>query len=250
MIKAIIVDDESDAHVVIKKLLEKCSKKIDIIGTATSIEAAHKLILSTNPELVFLDIQMPDGNGFQLLNKFNVPTFDVIFTTAYEQYAIKAFKYAAIDYLLKPIHLEDLENAINRYSNEAEIVLKQNRFQVLLDNAGSNPFHFQKLALPSLNSYEMVNLKDIVYCKAEGNYTIVQLLNNKQIIVTKLIKWFEEILPMQTFFRIHKSYIVNLNLIIKVEKNEGIIIMENGLRFDIAERVKKIFFTAILSKNR
>lgn len=250
MIKAVIVDDETDAHVVIKKLLEKCSEKIEIIGTATSVETAYKLILNTNPQLIFLDIEMPDGTGFQLLNKFNSPSFDVIFTTAYEHYAIKAFKYAAIDYLLKPIHLEDLENAVNRFAQNRKLSLKQNRFQVLLDNIASNPYQFQKIALPSVNSYEMVKLKDIVYCKAEGNYTVVQLTNNKQLVVTKLIKWFEEVLPSETFFRIHKSYIVNLNLIVKVEKNEGVVVMENGLSFDIAERLKKDFFAAILHNNR
>ena len=247
MIKAIIVDDENDAHVVIKKLLEKCSQEVEIIGDALSVADGYELICKTKPDLVFLDIEMPDGNGFQLLNKFNVPTFEVIFTTAYENYAIKAFKFAAIDYLLKPIALDDLENAINRYINDKEILLKQNRFQVLIDNANSNPFQFQKLALPSLNSYEMVYLKDIVYCKAEGNYTMVELINGKQLTVTKLIKWFEETLPSQTFFRIHKSHIINLNLITKIEKNEGIVIMENGLHFDIAERIKKEFFALILS---
>jgi two-component system, LytTR family, response regulator len=250
MIKAIIVDDESDAHTVIKKMLEKCSIKVNIVGCATSIEDAGKLILNENPELIFLDIEMPGGNGFQLLNKFNPPPFDVIFTTAYEQYAIKAFKYAAIDYLLKPIHLNDLNDAVNRYNDNQKFLLKQNRFQVLIDNAGNDPYRFQKIALPSTNTYEMVSVKDIVCCKAEGNYTVVQLVNSKQLLVTKLIKWFEEMLPSQTFYRIHKSYIVNLNLIAKVEKNDGIVIMENGLRLDIAERIKKDFFTTILSQNR
>ncbi len=248
MINVIIVDDEADAHVVLKKLLAKCKIKTNIIGYANSCESAHALILQKKPDLVFLDIEMPGGTGFQLLNKFTTCPFDVIFTTAYEQYAIKAFKYSAVDYLLKPIHLEDLENALQRFQTNHQLLLKQNRFKVLLDATGQNPYQFHKLALPSSNSYEMVSLKDIIYCKAEGNYTTIQLVDGKQLFITKLIKWFEEMLPAQTFFRIHKSYIVNLNLIKKIEKNEGVIIMENGLRLDIASRIRKDFYAAILSQ--
>ncbi|TAL57534.1 MAG: response regulator transcription factor [Bacteroidetes bacterium] len=250
MIKAITVDDEPDAHVVLKKLLEKCPQKVNIIDSAHSLGSASSLILRHKPELVFLDIEMPGGSGFDLLNKFNPPSFEIIFTTAHERYAIKAFKCAAIDYLLKPIHLSDLQGALSRYEDNRKLLLKENKFQVLLDNTGTNPYQFHKLALPSASAYEMVNLKDIVYCKAEGNYTAVQLINDKQIFVTKLIKWFEEMLPPQTFFRIHKSYIVNLNLMTKIERNEGAVIMQNGARLYIAERIKKDFYTAILSHNR
>lgn len=151
---------------------------------------------------------------------------------------------------MKPINTGDLQAALSRYENNLQFLLKQNRFQVLLDTVNNDSYHFHKLALPSASSYEMVNLKDIVFCKAEGNYTVVQLINDKQILVTKLIKWFEDVLPSQIFFRIHKSHIVNLNLITKVERNEGAVILQNGSRLYIAERIKKDFFTAILSHSR
>ena len=249
MINAIIIDDEAKARESLKKTITSYCPEINVLAMGNNVDEAVKLINQLSPDLVFLDIEMPNGNGFTLFDKIRKPSFSTIFTTAYEEYAIKAFRIAALDYLTKPIDFRQLQEAVARYKNKQKIELKEQRLELLIENITNRPTEFNKIALPDNEGYTMVKISDIIYCQADGSYTIVHLLNGKKIITSKLLKLIEELLPTQTFYRIHKSYIVNLNLIkqyIKVDGNQ--VILENDIRLDVSERNKKDFLEKLLQK--
>lgn len=249
MINAIIIDDEAKARESLKKTIIAYCPEINILAMGNNVDEAVKLINQLSPDLVFLDIEMPNGNGFTLFDKIKNPTFSTVFTTAYEEYAIKAFRIAALDYLTKPIDFRQLQEAVIRYKNKQKIELKEQRLELLIENITNRPSEFNKIALPDNEGYTMIKISDIIYCQADSSYTIVHLLNGKKIITSKLLKLIEELLPAQTFYRIHKSYIVNLNLIkqyIKIDGNQ--VVLENDIRLDVSERNKKDFLDKLLQK--
>ncbi len=249
MINAIIIDDEAKARESLKKTITAYCPEINILAMGNNVDEAVKLINQLSPDLVFLDIEMPNGNGFTLFDKIKNPTFSTVFTTAYEEYAIKAFRIAALDYLTKPIDFRQLQEAVIRYKNKQKIELKEQRLELLIENITNRPSEFNKIALPDNEGYTMIKISDIIYCQADSSYTIVHLLNGKKIITSKLLKLIEELLPTQTFYRIHKSYIVNLNLIkqyIKIDGNQ--VVLENDIRLDVSERNKKDFLDKLLQK--
>lgn len=249
MINAIIIDDEAKARESLKKTITSYCPEINILAMGNNVDEAVKLINQLSPDLVFLDIEMPNGNGFTLFDKIKNPPFSTIFTTAYEEYAIKAFRIAALDYLTKPIDFRQLQEAVIRYKNKQKIELKEQRLELLIENITNRPSEFNKIALPDNEGYTMIKISDIIYCQADSSYTIVHLLNGKKIITSKLLKLIEELLPTQTFYRIHKSYIVNLNLIkqyIKIDGNQ--VVLENDIHLDVSERNKKDFLDKLLQK--
>ena len=251
MIKAIIIDDEIKARDSLKKTIALYCPEINILATGNNVDDAVNLIQQLSPDIVFLDIEMPNGNGFTLFDKIKNPTFTTIFTSAYEEYAIKAFRIAALDYLTKPIDYRQLQQAMVRFKNKQKIELKEQRLELLIDNMTNRPTEFNKIALPDIQGYTMVKTTDILYCEADSSYTIVHLINGKKIITSKLLKLIEELLPNQTFYRIHKSYIVNLNLIKKYVKNDGThVVLENDIRLDVSDRNKKEFLEKLLQKNK
>lgn len=249
MINAIIIDDEAKARESLKKTITTYCPEINILAMGNNVDEAVKLINQLSPDLVFLDIEMPNGNGFTLFDKIKNPTFNTVFTTAYEEYAIKAFRIAALDYLTKPIDFRQLQEAVIRYKNKQKIELKEQRLELLIENITNRPSEFNKIALPDNEGYTMIKISDIIYCQADSSYTIVHLLNGKRIVTSKILKLIEELLPTQTFYRIHKSYIVNLNLIkqyIKIDGNQ--VVLENDIRLDVSERNKKDFLEKLLQK--
>ncbi len=248
MIKAIVIDDECNARTALKKLVEKYCDSVSIIAEASSVTAGVELIKNLNPDLVFLDVEMPEHNGFSLFEKIAPITFEVIFTTAYDQYALKAIKYSALDYLLKPINIVDLQTAIAKVTSVKKLALNQNRFEVLVGNVNNNMHQLNKIAIPSIDSYVMVKITDILYCEADGNYAYIYLLNQEKILVSKTLKWIEELLPESTFFRIHKSYIINLNLMKKYLKTEDQVLMENEILLAVSDRQRKELIGKIVSK--
>lgn len=249
MINAIIIDDENRARESLKKTIAIYCPEINIVGTGSNVEDALKLIHQMTPDIVFLDIEMPNGNGFTLFDKIKNPNFTTIFTSAYEEYAIKAFRIAALDYLTKPIDYRQLQEAVTRFRTKQKIELKEQRLELLIDNMTNRPTEFNKIALPDLQGYTMVKTSDILYCQADSSYSIVHLINGKKVITSKLLKLIEELLPSETFYRIHKSYIVNLNLIKKYVKNDGNhVVLENDIRLDVSDRNKKEFLEKLLQK--
>jgi len=251
MIQAIIVDDERAAREELTKLIDTYCEDIKIVATGKNVSEARELIYKYSPDIVFLDIDMPMGNGFSLFDNIKNPGFDTIFTTAHQEYAIKAFRVSALDYLTKPIDYRELQEAIIKYKNKRKIELRERRIQLLLENMMNRPTEFNKLVLPDYEGYSLINTADIVYCQADGSYTHLHLLDGKKITTSKLLKQIEELLPDETFYRIHKSYIVNLNLIHRCSKIDGFsVILENGVVLDVSERTKKEFLDKLMRRNQ
>ena len=242
MIKALIVDDEEIARQTLSALIDKNCKDIQIIGFAEDVEEAEKLIIQAKPEIVFLDIEMPGKNGFELLELFQNPTFEVIFTTAYQEYALKAFRYAAIDYLQKPIDFRLLIQAIGRYKQKAENHFQKERYELLLKNIHFNSKEVIKIAIPTSDGYTFTQLSDIVFCKASKVYSEINLLNGDTIYASKSLKDLEELFPNNIFFRCHKSYLLNLNHCIEYKKTEEMILMLNNDLIPLSQRSKAEFF--------
>jgi two-component system, LytTR family, response regulator len=240
MIKVLIVDDEQSAGSILKILLEKHmpgEKQIEICNHPAE---ALNLLKTYQPTLVMLDIEMPGMNGFDFLNRASDWSFDVVFTTAYDQYAIKAIRFSALDYLLKPIDIVDLQNAVNRH-----IVKRQNSTissqQPLVDNLIYNLQQKDqqqfKLALSTSEGIFLYEPKEIVLLEGSSNYTKFFFANQKQLIVAKTLKEYEDILVEHQFLRVHKSYLVNKSHVLKVDK-EGVLELSNKMNIPISRRRK------------
>ena len=238
MIKALIVDDEENSRQTLNNMLEKYCEGVQIIGKAASVKAARVIIDNELPDVVFLDIEMPVENGFKLLEYYDQPTFDVVFTTAYDQYAVKAFKFSAIDYLLKPIDLEELRIAVEKVkSNKAES--KKPQYETLQYNINNK---LKKLALPTLEGYSFIDLDEILFCEASNNYTIVCSTSGKKVVVSKTLREYEDLLTEFNFFRVNRSHLINLNYILEYKKGRRpIIVMNNKTEVSLASSRKKEF---------
>ncbi|HBS89131.1 MAG TPA: DNA-binding response regulator [Bacteroidales bacterium] len=247
-IKAIIIDDEPEGIRAITNISKKYCDSIEIVGSATNIDDAVNLIKMKQPDLVFLDIILEPTNesGFDLFSRFSNYDFEVIFTTAHNDFAIKAIKYSALDYLEKPISLDDFKEAISKMIKKKNLLLNQKKLELLLENIKSNTGDFSKIALPSMNGYDFINVNDIIKCKADGSYTNIYFLNGKEMFVSKSLKEIEELLPENKFFRIHKSVTINLNYISKYISKEGNMVqLIDGSIESIAIRNKQEFFAIV-----
>jgi two-component system LytT family response regulator len=237
-LKAIIVDDEKKASDTLRKLLDKYCPDVEILADYQSIETAFKGITAQNPDLVFLDIELSDGTGFDLLSRFNLIEFDVIFITAYSDYAIKAFKFSAIDYLLKPVDIDELIIAVSKV--QQLISLRNIRYKTLLENIHTgNPL---KISIPIKGGMAFINVNDIVRLEADGAYTLVVENDGKKHTSTRNMKEYESILDPQSFFRIHSSHIINLSKVMKFTRTDGFTVeMSDGSTIEISRRRKEEF---------
>ncbi len=218
MIKAIIIEDEIRAQVYVKAVVEKIAPEIEVVAVCDDLPSGVIAIRKHKPNLVFLDIEMPKYNGLEIVNFFgeNEINFEIIFTTAYNQYAIQAFKTSALDYLLKPIDSEELKGAINRFKNKQK--LQYNSLQLAKEYFTSEA----KIAIPDGNNLQMISINEILFLKADSNYTQVVLTNGKKMITSRLLKNFEDALSQnKQFFRCHKSYIINTKFIESYSKSDG-----------------------------
>lgn len=215
-LKTIIVEDEQVSRDILRNYLSKYCPNVTILGEASNIQEAEKLIKKNELDLVFLDVEMPFGNAFDLLEKVENRTFETVFVTAYDHYAIEALNSDASYYLLKPISIDELIKAV---SVVTEIKEKENalQHQVL---APKNTAVHGKITIPQQDGFEVLDVNDIVFCKADDNYTEIHLANSKKL-VSKTLKYFEDILQEYAFARIHKSYLVNVNAIVKYKKGKG-----------------------------
>lgn len=245
MITAIIIDDEARGRQALKQKLQSYCTDVEILAEAADGLEAIDVISKYNPQLIFLDIEMPKMNGFEMLNAIKEKNFHIIFTTAYDQYAIKAIKYAAFDYLLKPIDIEELKTTV------ANIIHKENhqtkkQAELLQQNILHPKKSFNKLAVPTLEGLLFFDIQDIIRLEASSNYTNICLLNNNKIIASKTLKEFEELLPADLFFRIHHSHIINLHFLKRYIKGDGgQVEMQNGDFVDVARRKKDEFLKII-----
>lgn len=248
MYKTIIVDDEKGCRDTLESLLQDFPE-IKIIATVNSIELAQEAITQLQPHLVFLDIEMPGGTGFDMLEKLNTINFDIIFTTAYDQYAIKAIKYSALDYLLKPIDPTELGEAIHRFSSKKhDQDLINDKFKTLLSNLGSENSH-QKIAIPDGEGLSFVKIKDIVRFQSDGSYTYLHTLGDKKpILISKPIGDYQEMLTNETFIRVHRSHLINLEHVEKYIKGEGgVAVMIDKSKVEVSRRKKNDFIEALSS---
>lgn len=238
MIRAIIVDDEFNAIKNLKWEIENFSNDIQICDTFTNPIEAISAINYLKPDCVFLDIEMPEMDGFQLLNRLDYRDFDLIITTAYDNYAIKAFKEHAIDYLLKPIDSEDLSKTLDRVQKNKERNVLGEEVKKIIENLSNSQNNTKRLALPLIGKTVFVELDDIIYCKSDGNYTEIHLVNNQKETVSKKLKDIEAQLNTN-FFRIHHSYLVNLNTIKEVVTTDGNhVILKSGINIPVSRSNK------------
>jgi two-component system LytT family response regulator len=208
-----------------------------------------RAIKQHEPELVFLDIQMPEKNGFELFRYFDVVNFEVIFTTAYNQFAIKAIKRSALDYLLKPINNLELSEAVKKFENRNKGGMAQKKLSLLLENLNVNDQNVSKIAFPTVEGFELIHSNQILYCKAESNYCCIKRIDGHTKIATKTLKYVEEILPCGSFKRIHKSFVINLNYVVRYNKTNREVELTNGEKIPVSFRKEEDFINAILQNN-
>lgn len=233
-IKAIIVDDESAARDVLQNLLHRISSSVDVIGTAQDVPEAVLKIKELKPDVVFLDVQMPNYAGYEIVNFFDTIDFEIIFVTAFDQYAIKAFELSAVDYLVKPINRLRLKEAIEKLTEKIDRKDVAENYEVLLETLKEK--ELGKIIISELGGKHIIQLNDIIAIEAQGAYCNIHLQNGKSIVVSKNLKHFESTLPEdQVFFRSHKSWIINLEKIEQYWKSKG----EIKLQSDIVARLSK-----------
>ncbi len=247
MIKVLTIDDEPKNLRILKELLKTYCPQVDHIGEASNITEAAILIHQFQPDLVLLDIEMPHGNAFDFLDRIMPVDFEIIFVTAFDSYTLKAFKYSALDYLLKPVNIDELKAAIAKAQNRVDRKYFNLQLNNLLKNLKSSEIQLQKIAVQSsAGGVEFFAINDIIYCEANGPYTYIFLVNGRKIISVRNIKEYEEMLPDSLFFRSHHSFLINLNKIKKYHKGRGgEVEMENGVRIEIAIRRRDEFFKKI-----
>jgi len=242
MIRCVLIDDESNSLEMMEWLLKTYCPQVKIEAmcnsAANGIEAIHKY----KPDVVFLDIEMPHMNGFDMLEQFDKISFDIVFCTAYDQFAIKAFRYSALNYLLKPVDPEDLKETIKRLE-EKKAAPSREQIDLLLQNMRQavRPA-VQRIALTANDGMIFVSTEDILYCQAESNYTSVVLKGGKKILISKVLKDIDETLAGGDFFRVHNSYLINLNHISKFVRGEGgYVIMDDGANIGISRSRRQEF---------
>jgi two-component system, LytTR family, response regulator len=246
-IKAVIIDDEKNSREVLHNMLNKYCTDIAVIGDATGCDEGVELIRRLKPDLVFLDIQMPDGSGFNLLEEIEKPDFDVIFVTAFDQYAIKAIKYSALDYLLKPVNPQDLIQSVERYREKSYTGQINKRLEVLMQNVGSGSSKPRKIILSTAEGYHVVNPDDIIRCQSDSYYTNFYFTDGKRVIVSKTLKEYEEMLTDFGFVRCHKSHLVNVKYIKSyLRADGGFIMMTEGTEIPVSRR-KRDYIVNIIS---
>lgn len=252
MLRAIIIDDNQEIRKKNCTLIKTHCPNIMIIGQADSVESGIQVIRQLAPDLVFLDIEMPDGTGFDLLRKLSPITFKVIFITGYEDFAVKAFRFSAIDYLLKPLNPAELTEAVKK----AEEILSKEIFDMKLNNLFMNlerPRSLQKLILKTADKIYSVNIQDIVHCESDKNYTTFHFINSPKLVVSTHLKEYENMLSPFHFFRTHQSHLINMAYFDHFIKTDGgnTIVMKNKATLPLSVRKKEEFLLLLdhLSQN-
>jgi two-component system LytT family response regulator len=238
MLSAIIIDDEQKGRLALREKLRDYCPKVQLLGEAADGAAGLKLIQEQKPDIVFLDIEMPRMSGFEMLHMLPQKDFHLIFTTAYDQYAIKAIRYAAFDYLLKPVDIDELKSAVERVSEQSQEHTEE-KLQVLQQNLDTGPLQ-GKIAIPTVEGLLFFNISDIICLEAKSNYTAIYFSHHPSLVASRTLKDFEELLPTDLFFRTHHSHIINLQYIKRYIRGEGgQIEMENGEYVMVSRRKKE-----------
>jgi len=246
MIRAIIVEDEEKARSNLTQILKEYCKDVEVVDAQDNVQSGIKSIQKHNPELIFLDVHMQGETGFDLLEQVGKINFEIIFTTAHNEYAVKAFKFSAIDYLLKPVDIDELVNAVKKAGDKIKEDATKERYDLVIENLKDQRSTFNKIALPTADGLVFVQVSEIIRCESEDNYTHFFLRSGDRILVSKTIKYFEELLTDQDFFRIHQSHLININHIKEYHKGEGgYAIMSDDSSVIVSRRKKEAFLTKL-----
>lgn len=244
--RALIIDDEKKGITILQQLLKKHCPQVEIAGSTQDPLTAASLIKEQRPDLIFIDIEMPGMNGFEVLQAFNEVTFQVIFTTAYNEYAVKAIRFSALDYLLKPIEVEELKAAVQRMENKMRTTGQRESVELFFQNLRNLQSPFARITLSTSDGILVQEVKDILYCEATGSYTTFHLRNKEKIMVSKGIGEFEGLLSEHHFFRVHHSFLINMKEIKKYIRGDGgTVMLSNGVEIDVAKRRKDQFLAAL-----
>ena len=239
MIKAVIIDDEQYNIDNLKSLLTKHCVEVEVIGTAMNAQEGRDIISDLNPDIVFLDIQMPEENGFELLQSISKYSFEVIFVTAFDQYGIKAVKFSAIDYLLKPINIDELKIAVKKVIDKRASIYQNNQLENLMQLLKGN-YKEHRIALPSIHEIKYVKPSDIVRCESSNNYTSFYFVSGEKLIISKPIYFYEDLLTDYDFIRCHQSHLVNKRFITSfIKEDSGYLLLEDGTRLPISKSKKE-----------
>jgi two-component system, LytTR family, response regulator len=242
-LKVIIIDDEPDCVRLLELQLNRHCPNVTVIGSTSNSEDGLIMLLKTPPDLLYLDIEMPHLNGFDLLEKVGDLTFQVVFTTAYDRYAVRAFKFSALDYLLKPIDPVELKATVEKAAQKVQVVQQQ---LDLLKQQLLSPRRSSRIALPQLNGFIIADIEQIIYCESDSNYTRFHMKNNEQYLICRSLGEVESLLEGYTFFRPHKQFLVNTNEIKRVTRDDGTVLeLSNGMQVPVSRQkvdsVKQIF---------
>jgi two-component system, LytTR family, response regulator len=242
MINTVIIEDEQKSLEILAALIERNCPELKITGMGKNVKEGVELIRTLKPELVFLDISMPDGSGFDLLEQVQGHSFELIFATASDAHAIKAIKYSACDYLLKPIDADELKAAVDRVVKKRSTAPNMEHLQFLIQHLKRADDNYQKITLPTGNAYEIVNVKDIIRCEADGSYTNFYLTDKRKLMISAGLKHYEELLPDTDFIRVHHHHLINMNHVIRFLKEDGgYAVMSDGSKIEISRRKKEAF---------
>ncbi len=252
MITAVLIDDDVNLREGMRGLLSLYAPDITIIGEADSVASGVEILNKLNPQIVFLDIQMNDGTGFDILEKLSEingkVTSHVVFVTAYEHYAIKAFRFSALDFLLKPVGPDELEKVIDKIRTVLEKDNDYSHIDLLLENIRKKADNFKRIALSNSDGIHLLDINDIIRCESDDNYTKFFIKNGKPILISKTLKEYEELLSEYDFVRIHQSHLINLAYVKSyVKKENGFVLMHNEDQLPVSQR-KRELLQEILSK--
>lgn len=252
MISAVIIEDEPIFQEILKKAILQTGLKIRVDGVCNSKREAKKLLPQVQPQLIFLDVELADGKGIDLLNELDNTDFEIIFTTSYDKYAINAIKNNAADYLLKPIKEKELKNAIEKVSKrleEKETIKQAALLQEYLDKIKQDQQQESKLMVPTKEGMTLFKVNDIVRLESESNYTLFHLIGNKKAMVAKTLKVYEEKLVPYNFLRVHQSHLINLTHVKEIDHGNNLVLMSDGSKVEISKRKKKEFLDSLGKNN-
>lgn len=245
MLKAILIDDEENSLSALKEKLQAHCPQIHIAALCSNAETGAAAIDSLHPDIVFLDIEMPVTNGFVMLQRLQYKNFELIFTTAYDHYAVKAIRYSALDYLVKPVEVDELKAAVLKAEEKRSRSYPNPQIELLLEQLVNKKQSYSRIAIPTTEGLQFLKVEDIIYLEASVNYTHIYS-GAKKYTVSRTMKEYEELLPSSVFLRIHNSYIINKNFVEKYIRGEGgQVMLSNGVTLDVAKRKKSEFLKAI-----
>ncbi|HLA56751.1 MAG TPA: LytTR family DNA-binding domain-containing protein [Flavobacterium sp.] len=244
MITALLIDDDSNLRNGMKSMLERYAPEIRIIGEADSVETGIKSMDALSPQVVFLDIQLGDGTGFDILEQLALKngksSSHIVFITAHEQYAIKAFRFSALDFLLKPVDPDELQKVILKIKNVLDKNMDYAHIDLLLENIRKKVDNFKRIALSTSDGIHLFEISDIIRCESEDNYTKFYIKNNKPVLISKTLKEYEDLLTEHGFERIHQSHLINLSYLKSyIKKDGGYVVMADNSHLPISQRKKE-----------